>query len=112
MRRIRRLLIPFVPVCVFSGAVHADQATVKEVARINNCPPKKIEVYQQSMGQEGETVYRVECNMPKAVGGTAPTANALLIQCKDSLCELLRPFDEGKKEPHKKTSAAEAADAL
>ena len=72
-------------------------ADAREIARINNCPPKKIEVYQQSLGIEGQTIYRVDCNMPKATGETAEGANAVLIGCKDSLCTLLRPITAEKK---------------
>ena len=78
---------------------YASQADAREVARINNCPPKKIEVYQQKLGASGETVYRVECNLPKAAGpaDASPQANALLIGCKDSLCTLMRPITGDKK---------------
>jgi hypothetical protein len=98
MTRAIALLIVSV-MCLAVQPAYADQATVKEVARNNNCPPKKIEVYQQSLGPEGETVYRVECNLPKMVGDQSPgsAANALLIGCHDSLCELLRPVEEQKK---------------
>jgi hypothetical protein len=78
---------------------HADMPEAKEVARINNCPPKKIEVYQQSLGSEGKTIYRVECTLPKTVGGdgSAPKASALLISCDDTICTLLRPVMNEKK---------------
>lgn len=75
----------------------ADQAQAKEVARLNNCPPKKVEVYKQSLGQQGETLYRVECNMPKSKSEGAPTANALLVACDESICELLRPLPPESK---------------
>ena len=78
---------------------HADQATVREIARTNNCTPKKIEIYQQSVGEEGQTVYLVTCNVPKMADANAPkTADGLLVTCRDSLCQLLRPHqEEGKK---------------
>lgn len=69
----------------------AASSDAREVARINNCPPKKIEVFQQTLGMEGKTVYRVECNMPKVKDDkAAPTANALLVQCVGSLCAPVR----------------------
>lgn len=79
------------------SAFAADQAQAKEVARLNNCPPKKIEVYQQTLGTQGQTIYRVDCNMPKGKGEDTPTANALLINCDESLCELLRPLPPDSK---------------
>jgi hypothetical protein len=74
----------------------AGQAEVREVARINNCAPKKIEVYQQSLGLQGAVIYHVDCNMPKATGETGGP-DALLINCNGSLCELLRPVAAEKK---------------
>jgi len=83
--------------CGLSHPAFADQAEAREVARINNCPPKKIEVYQQSLGPEGQTVYRVTCNLPKAADDKSKSADTLLIGCHDSLCELLRPYEAEKK---------------
>ena len=76
----------------------ADQAQAREVARMNNCPPKKIEVYQQSLGSQGQTVYRVECAMPKnSNADAANAASALLVSCDENLCELLRPLPPDTK---------------
>lgn len=83
--------------CGVAYPAHAGQAEAREVARLNNCPPKKIEVYQQSLGAEGHTVYRVTCNMPKAADETSKGADTLLIGCRGSLCELLRPYEAEKK---------------
>jgi len=81
-----------------SGAAHAaDQAQAKEVARINNCPPKKIEVYQQTLGADGKTIYRVDCNMPKSSDDSVKGADALLISCDQSVCEMLRPLQGDSK---------------
>jgi hypothetical protein len=75
-----------------------DQIEAREVARNNNCTPTKIEVYEQSLGAEGRTIYRVDCTLPKMADPNAPkTDNALLIACKDSLCELLRPLEGESK---------------
>jgi hypothetical protein len=69
-----------------------NQNEAGEIARNNNCPPKKIDIYQQSVGAEGSTIYQVACNMPKVSDPNAPkTADALLISCKENLCEVLRP---------------------
>jgi hypothetical protein len=73
-------------------SAHADQATVREVARINNCPPKKVTVFQQSLGLQGTTVYQVDCNLPKATDDKQNTPDAVLISCAASLCSMLRPL--------------------
>lgn len=85
-------------IAMHSTEVMAGTSDAREVARINNCPPKKVEVYQQSLGIEGNTVYRIECNLPKAKNENAPkTADAVLIQCTGSLCSLLRPINTENK---------------
>ncbi len=83
----------------FPVTVRAGTAEVREVARMNNCAPKKIEIYQQALGLDGHTVYRVDCNMPKAVGpaGDTKPADALLIDCDATLCQMLRPMSAEKK---------------
>jgi hypothetical protein len=71
----------------------AASADAREIARLNNCIPKKIDVYQQTLGNEANTIYRVECNLPKTADEKAsPSASAVLIQCAGSLCEFLRPL--------------------
>ena len=74
-----------------------EQSQAREVARLNNCPVKKIEVYQNSLGSTGSTTYRVQCNMPKTVGqeGTAP--DTLLIGCETGVCQLMRTAVGEKK---------------
>ena len=82
------------------GATEASAATAeaREVARINNCPPKKVEVFQQTLGSEGKTIYRVECNLPKAKDENAvASADTLLVQCNGSLCALIRPIGQDNK---------------
>ncbi len=74
-----------------SVAHAAEQSQAREVARLNNCPPKKIEVFQNSLGTEGKTIYRVQCVMPKAAGEEAQGPDTLLIACDSSLCEIVRP---------------------
>lgn len=78
-------------------AYAASQAEAKEVARINNCLPKKIDVYQQSLGPDGQTIYRVDCAMPKTQDSSGPTADALLIGCDQNLCNLVRSLSSDKK---------------
>ena len=76
----------------------AGQPEAREVARLNNCTPKKIEVFQNSLGGTGKTIYQVTCNLPKATDKDAPTGpDALLIACDGSLCELMRPMSSDKK---------------
>ena len=95
MRFVAAILFAFT---LFGAAQPAfadiDQVQAREVARNNNCTPKKISVYQQSLGAEGTTIYRVDCTMPKTDdANAAKSADALLVNCKDNLCELLRPVE-------------------
>ena len=77
----------------------AGQPEAREVARINNCAPKKIDVYDNQLGREGKTIYLVSCALPKTVDKDAPkdAPDALLISCDDSLCEMLRAVAPAKK---------------
>lgn len=77
----------------------AGQAEVREVALNNNCTPKKIEVFQQQMGDSGQTTYRVTCVVPKAVGlteGSVP-ADSILVACTYNLCQYLQAFATSSK---------------
>ena len=100
-RRAARDLVLLAACLGFSAAAHAGQPEAREAARSANCPPKKIEVYQQSLGGSGQTVYRIECSLPKTVGETAgdvaAAPTALLIGCDQSLCTVLRPVTAEKK---------------
>ena len=81
----------FVLVALLSfGKSEAAPADAREIARLNNCPPKKIEVFQQKLGTDASTIYRVECNLPKAKDETSKTADAILVRCDGSLCEFLQ----------------------
>lgn len=83
---------------LFAHPAHAGQAEAREVARLNNCPPKKVEVFQSLLGSQGKIIYQVSCNLPKttgAEGGSGP--DAVLIGCAQSLCELIRPVSAEKK---------------
>lgn len=83
-----------------AGRAEAGQAEVRDVALANNCTPKKIEVYKQSLGASGDTVYRVQCNLPKAVGadpGAAKPPDAILVSCTQNLCDMLRAVSMDKK---------------
>ncbi len=83
----------------FAPRSWAGTAEARETARLNNCPPKKIEVYRQTMGEAGETVYRIECNLPKMVDTTlnGPQANAMLVSCVNTLCHAMRALESEKK---------------
>ncbi len=77
-----------------SGGAHAGQAEVRDVALGNNCAPKKIEVYQQALGADSVSIYRVQCTLPKTVGAADSAAkppDAILVTCRQSLCDMLRP---------------------
>lgn len=98
-----KLITAILFLCAFIGSscpVWAGQAEVRDVALANNCPPKKIEVYKQSLGADGETLYQVQCTLSKTVGtadpGTKP-ADAILVSCKLNLCEMTRMVTLDKK---------------
>ncbi len=71
MKRLGVLLAGALFLCGLACPAHADQSEAKEVARNNNCSPKKIDVFQQSLGDEGQTIYRVQCNVPKVADTSA-----------------------------------------
>jgi len=80
-----------------TAPAHAGQSEAREVARMNNCSPKKIEVLQNLPGSSGKTVYRVTCAMPKTAGAESGGADAVLIGCDQSLCSLIHAVSsEGK----------------
>lgn len=92
------LLLLVVPLFFCANEAHAGPAEARDIARLNNCTPKKVEVYQQKMGADAQTIYRVECIEPKAVNDKAPKmASAMLVRCDGALCEMLRPFDTTTK---------------
>ena len=78
------------------SATLAGQPEAREMARLNNCLPKKIEVYDNQLGTVGKTIYQVTCNLPKTAnkdaGDAASTPDAVLISCDQSLCEFMRPL--------------------
>lgn len=90
------LIASFCLVATLSAARASSPADAREVARLNNCPPKKIEVFSQALGVTGKIIYRVSCNMPKSVGqeklpeGTK-IPDAVLIECTANMCDYMRP---------------------
>ena len=83
---------------ILAPPAHADQAEARDVARLNNCTPKKIEVYQNAPGAAGKTQYLVTCTLPKTTAKDAPPANdSLLIGCDQALCDVIRPLTAEKK---------------
>jgi hypothetical protein len=94
MRFVAAILFALIALCV-SGDARASQVDAREVARINNCPPKKIDIYQQALGYDGRTVYQVQCNMPKVVGTAPAGPDTLLIACDGSLCSVMQPTTAG-----------------
>lgn len=88
---LANLLFSLMMILPVTGA-QAGTSEVREVARISGCPPKKIEVFQQTVGVNGSTIYRVDCNLPKAKDEKAPpSADSVFIGCSAYLCELVRP---------------------
>lgn len=97
-----RILWPRLLILCFSllwaSHAHAGIPEARETARLNNCTPKKIEVYQSHLGSEGKIIYQVTCNLPKTTDkDSAAGPDALLIGCNQSLCELIRPLAMDKK---------------
>jgi hypothetical protein len=83
-----------------TGSAEAGQAEVRDVALSNNCPPKKIEIFRQSLGADGTTIYQVQCVLPKIVGTTDSAAkppDGILVSCKQNMCDMLRPVTLEKK---------------
>jgi len=90
--------VTFIFVLLCAGSAYAGQPEAREVARINNCPPKKIDVYQNVVGSADKVIYQVTCTLPKTTGQDATAGpDALLITCDQTICELLRPITLEKK---------------
>jgi len=79
---------------LYATPAHADKSQAREVARLNNCMPKKIEVYDKKIASNIQTIYKVGCIIPKAVGSGSKKDTALLIRCNGSLCSLMRPIEK------------------
>ncbi|MDX9690635.1 MAG: hypothetical protein EOM37_03080 [Proteobacteria bacterium] len=92
MKKLILLLVALAFVSMHATSVGAASVDAREVARMNNCVPKKIDIYQQTLGARPQTTYRVECVLPKTVATdlVAQPVNAVLIQCSGSLCKMLR----------------------
>lgn len=83
-----------------SVAMAGETSQAREVARMNNCPPKKIEVFQQALGNSAKVTYRVDCIMPKATGtkdSKEKPPESILVSCEGGLCDYLRPYVAEKK---------------
>lgn len=85
----------------YGGIAYAGEGSqVREVARMNNCPPKKVEVFQQGLGNTAKVTYRIDCIMPKATGAKDSKdkpPESILVSCEGGLCDFLRPFVADKK---------------
>jgi len=90
MLRFAAIILMIALMAIATQARAASNAEVRDVAISYNCPPKKIEVYNQSVGTNSQTVYRVECALPKAKDESSKTASAILITCDLSLCAYTR----------------------
>ncbi|MBV8061344.1 MAG: hypothetical protein JO126_04140 [Alphaproteobacteria bacterium] len=89
----------FIAMSALPTAAFAGQAEVRDVAISNNCSPKKVEVYKQVLGADGETIYRIQCNIAKVTGdnGGTPQQDTILVTCKQNMCEFLRAMTGEKK---------------
>jgi len=91
-------LIILCALLLLASPASAGQPEAKEVARLNNCPPKKIEVYKNTLGGTAKTIYQVTCILPKTTDKDSKGGpDALMISCDQSLCELMRPVATEKK---------------
>ena len=95
---INRLIILCLALLVASPAF-AGQPEAREVARLNNCTPKKIDVYANQLGGEGKTIYQIACTLPKTTDKDASkdVPDSLLVACDESLCEVMRAVAPEKK---------------
>lgn len=82
--------ILFLVFCLASTNVHAGQAEARDVARLNNCSPQKIEIYAQKVGLDAPTIYKVTCQKPKVQDDQSPVIDSVLVTCTGSLCALTR----------------------
>ena len=96
---MRSLFLTVIALILMALPAFAGQPEARAVALINNCTPKKIDVYDNSLGSTGKTVYEVTCNLPKTTDKDAPTTgpDGLLIGCDGSLCEVMRPISTTAK---------------
>jgi hypothetical protein len=78
-----------VVLCSLTLPAAAGMAEVRDAARQSNCPPKKIEILRQAVGTSGETLYQVECNLPKAKDQPS-AATRIIVKCQMLLCQMLR----------------------
>lgn len=85
-----RFVIGLVVALLMSGNACAGLAEVRDAARQSNCPPKKIEVLRQSVGNSNETLYQVECNLPKAKDAKADQSKRITVKCQLNLCQVGR----------------------
>lgn len=93
MRILATLLI--VGITLYALPTEAGTAEARETARQNNCVPKKIQIYQQKLGNNPPTIYRVDCIEPKTVGeNIIKTPPAILVECQTNLCSMLRPIND------------------
>ncbi len=75
---------------LLAGTSFAGQAEVRDIAKQNNCIPKKIEILRQSIGLQSDVTYKVECNIPKATDQREGSPTSITVQCQMSLCQIVR----------------------
>lgn len=75
---------------MYSCPAQASSAEARAVALLYNCNPKKIEVIDTKLGEPSQTIYRVQCNMPKMSEGSSSKADSVIISCNGTLCNMLR----------------------
>ncbi len=80
------VLLLLAPLPAFAGMAEA-----KDLAKSLNCTVKNIVVASKSSGENSDTTYKVDCDIPASASAEEKKANGtLLIKCEAALCTLFK----------------------
>ncbi|MDX1922297.1 MAG: hypothetical protein SFW65_04100 [Alphaproteobacteria bacterium] len=86
MRILLLILLLALPLPAFAGMAEA-----KDLAKTLNCQVKAIVVANKSSGENFETTYKVDCELPQSASAEEKKANGtMLIKCEAAMCSLLK----------------------
>lgn len=86
MRILLLILLFALPLPAFAGMAEA-----KDLAKTLNCQVKAIVVANKSSGENFETTYKVDCDLPQSASAEEKKANGtMLIKCEAAMCSLLK----------------------
>jgi hypothetical protein len=86
-----RILFLILALLALPHPAFAGTAEAKDLARSLNCTVKNIVVAGKSSGENYETTYKVDCDLPQNASADEKKANGtLLIKCEAALCTLLK----------------------